>query len=286
MKVYNMTIHDTTNTTRGDVFSIASGHLYERLMKIMMLSVRRNSQFAVKFWIINNFLSPQFKASLPKLALRYNFSYQLISYKWPLWLHPQFEKQRILWGNKILFLDLLFPLNLDRVIYVDSDQIVRTDLIELMRMNFEKDPFADTAFCDSRPETNPFRFWRAGWLLQKPGTWRIPKAHISALFAINLHRFRELVIGDGLRYYYDALSQDPARLAQFDRDLANYPQDVISIYSLPQDGLWCETWCRDESFLFASTWGLCEYPLTLRRKLSFLNVLLSKLRSRQWFGDD
>ena len=67
------------------------------------------------------------------MAKKYNFSYQLVTYKWPTWLRPQYEKQRIIWGNKILFLDVLFPLDLERVIYVDSDQIVRTDLIELMK---------------------------------------------------------------------------------------------------------------------------------------------------------
>jgi UDP-glucose:glycoprotein glucosyltransferase len=181
MKVYNMTIPDTSNTTRVDVFSVASGHLYERLLKIMMLSVRRNSQYNLKFWIIKAFLSPQFKATLPKLASRYNFSYQLVSYKWPHWLFPQFEKQRIIWGHKILFLDVLFPLNLDRVIYIDSDQVVRTDLIELMRMDFGNAPYAFTPFCDSRPETEEFRFWKTGFWKNHLGS---KKYHISALFAI------------------------------------------------------------------------------------------------------
>jgi UDP-glucose:glycoprotein glucosyltransferase len=96
MKVYNVTTADPSNTTRVDVFSIASGHLYERLLKIMMLAVRRRSQFSVKFWIIKAFLSPQFKATLPIMASKYNFSYQLVSYKWPFWLRAQQEKQRII----------------------------------------------------------------------------------------------------------------------------------------------------------------------------------------------
>jgi hypothetical protein len=47
--------------------------------------------------------------------------YRLVSYRWPTWLRPQFETQRIIWGNKILFLDVIFPLGLDRVIYIDVD---------------------------------------------------------------------------------------------------------------------------------------------------------------------
>jgi len=38
---------------------------------------------------------------------------------------------------KILFLDVLFPLDVNRVIFVDSDQVVRTDLQELMDMDLK-----------------------------------------------------------------------------------------------------------------------------------------------------
>ena len=47
------------------------------------------------------------------------------------WLNQQKERQRMIWGYKILFLDVLFPLNLKKIIFVDTDQIVRTDLTEL-----------------------------------------------------------------------------------------------------------------------------------------------------------
>jgi len=43
------------------VFSVASGHLYERFLKIMMLSVLKNTKSPVKFWFLENYLSPKFK---------------------------------------------------------------------------------------------------------------------------------------------------------------------------------------------------------------------------------
>lgn len=46
-----------------------------------------------------------------------------MTYKWPAWLHKQTDKQRIIWAYKILFLDVLFPLEVPRVIFVDSDQV-------------------------------------------------------------------------------------------------------------------------------------------------------------------
>jgi hypothetical protein len=56
-----------------NIFSIASGHMYERLQKIMMLSVLRHTKAKVKFWLIKNYMSPQMKAIMPVMAKRYGF---------------------------------------------------------------------------------------------------------------------------------------------------------------------------------------------------------------------
>lgn len=111
----------------------------------MILSVLKNTNRPVKFWFIKNYLSPQFKVYLsvllicivsfffrffwfnffpsliifqdviPHMAQEYGFEYELITYKWPTWLHKQKEKQRIIWAYKILFLDVIFPLALEKV---------------------------------------------------------------------------------------------------------------------------------------------------------------------------
>ena len=46
---------------RINIFSLASGHLYERFLKIMMRSFSMSASKKVHFWLIENFLSPQFK---------------------------------------------------------------------------------------------------------------------------------------------------------------------------------------------------------------------------------
>lgn len=87
---------------------------------------------------------------MPHLAKAFDFDFELITCKensddivkyfldkWPHWLRKQTEKQRIIWGYKILFLDVLFPLSLEKVIFVDADQVVRTDLIELVNLDLK-----------------------------------------------------------------------------------------------------------------------------------------------------
>jgi UDP-glucose:glycoprotein glucosyltransferase len=89
----------------------------------MMLSVLKHTQNPVKFWFLKNYLSPTFKELIPRMARHYGFQYQLVEYKWPRWLHPQTQKQRLIWGYKILFLDVLFPLSVKKIIFVDADQV-------------------------------------------------------------------------------------------------------------------------------------------------------------------
>ncbi|KAJ1918379.1 killer toxin resistant protein [Tieghemiomyces parasiticus] len=246
------------------VFSVASGHLYERFLAIMILSVLRHTQNPVKFWFIENFMSPSFKSFLPALAARYGFAYQLVTYQWPYWLRAQREKQRIIWGYKILFLDVLFPLDLDRVIFVDADQIVRTDLADLAALDLQGAPYGYTPFCDNRPEMDRFRFWKDGWWAQHLAG---RPYHISALYVVDLRRFRQLAAGDRLRQQYQGLSADPNSLANLDQDLPNHLQHLVPIFSLPQEWLWCETWCSNESLGRAKTIDLCNNPLTKEPKL-------------------
>lgn len=247
-----------------NIFSVASGHLYERMLNIMMVSVMRHTKHTVKFWFIEQFLSPSFKSFLPHLAEQYGFSYEMVTYKWPHWLRSQREKQREIWGYKILFLDVLFPLSLDKVIFVDADQIVRTDMYDLVSLDLEEAPYAFTPMCDSRTSMEGFRFWKQGY-------WnrflRGLPYHISALYVVDLNRFRELAAGDRLRGQYQALSADPASLSNLDQDLPNHMQHSIPIKSLPQEWLWCETWCSDEALESAKTIDLCNNPLTKEPKL-------------------
>ncbi|KAI0969178.1 UDP-glucose:glycoprotein glucosyltransferase [Xylaria arbuscula] len=247
-----------------NIFSVASGHLYERMLNIMMVSVMKNTNHSVKFWFIEQFLSPSFKEFIPHLAEEYGFKYEMVTYKWPHWLRSQKEKQREIWGYKILFLDVLFPLSLDKVIFVDADQIVRTDMIDLINYDLKGAPYGFTPMCDSRTEMEGFRFWKQGyWKNYLRG---VPY-HISALYVVDLRRFRQLAAGDRLRQQYHQLSADPNSLSNLDQDLPNHMQFVIPIHSLPQEWLWCETWCSDESQKEARTIDLCNNPQTKEPKL-------------------
>ncbi|KAK3153915.1 hypothetical protein QOZ80_2BG0183200 [Eleusine coracana subsp. coracana] len=260
-------ITDHKDARRGEtinIFSVASGHLYERFLKIMILSVLKKSQRPVKFWFIKNYLSPQFKDVIPHMAQEYGFEYELVTYKWPTWLHKQKEKQRIIWAYKILFLDVIFPLSLRKVIFVDADQIVRTDMGELYDMNLKGRPLAYTPFCDNNKDMDGYRFWKQGfWKDHLRGR----PYHISALYVVDLAKFRQTAAGDTLRVFYEQLSKDPNSLSNLDQDLPNYAQHTVPIFSLPQEWLWCESWCGNATKARAKTIDLCNNPMTKEPKL-------------------
>ncbi|XP_012274348.1 UDP-glucose:glycoprotein glucosyltransferase isoform X2 [Orussus abietinus] len=261
-----------------NIFSLASGHLYERFLKIMMLSVIKHTKTPVKFWFLKNYLSPTLKGFLPHMAKEYGFEYELVQYKWPRWLHQQSEKQRTIWGYKILFLDVLFPLDVKKIIFVDADQVVRADLKELATLDLEGAPYAYTPFCDSRKEMDGFRFWKQGyWRNHLQGR----SYHISALYVVDLKRFRRIAAGDRLRGQYQALSQDPNSLSNLDQDLPNNMIHQVAIKTLPQEWLWCETWCNDESKEYAKTIDLCNNPMTKEAKLQAAMRILP-----EWVGYD
>lgn len=122
---------------------------------------------------------------------------------------PADKKQRIILGFKILFLDVLFPLAVDKIIFVDADQIVRADIKKLRDLDLEGAPFYD-----SRKEMEGYHFWKTGY---RASHLRRRKYLISALYVVDLKKFRKIAAGNHLRGQYQALSQDPNSLYNLDQ---------------------------------------------------------------------
>ncbi|KAL0242724.1 hypothetical protein GEMRC1_005287 [Eukaryota sp. GEM-RC1] len=257
------------------VFSLASGFTYERLVKIMSLSVVKSTKHPVKIWLLGTYLSPQFRSDFPILASNLGFSYEFIDYRWPSWLLEQSSKHRVMWANKILFLDVLFPLSVDRVMFMDSDQVARADVKDIFFTDMGQAVYGMTPFCDDREDMKGYAFWR-----DENGWWyrhlKGKKYHISALFVVNLQKFREVKAGDVLRSVYHRLAQDPNSLSNLDQDLPNFMngEGSLEIFSLPQDTLACDSWCSPESMKKAKVIDLCNNPQTKESKIdSALRVI-------------
>ena len=118
-----------------------------------------------------------------------------------------------------------------------------------------------------------YRFWKSGYWASHLGNRRY---HISALYVIDLKKFRKIAAGDRLRGQYYGLSQDPNSLSNLDQDLPNNMIHQVNIYSLPEEWLWCETWCDDASKKRAKTIDLCNNPQTKEPKLTAATRIIAE----------
>ena len=248
------------------IFSLASGHMYERLLRIMILSLTKTTRRRVKFWFLKSYASPAFIELLGAMASHYDFDFEFVSYKWPEWLFQQGDQQRLMWAYKILFLDVLFPPEVDRITFIDADQVLRADVGELHDMDLQGAPYAYTPFCNDYTPMEGYRFWKTEggfWAKHLEGR----AYHISALYVVDLKRFRRMAAGDKLRNLYNKLATDGKSLSNLDQDLPNYAQFLVPIFSLPQDWLYCETWCGPDALATAKAIDLCNNPATRESKL-------------------
>lgn len=92
---------------------------------------------------------------------------------------------------------------------------------------------------------------------------------------VDLTVFRRYAVGDRLRAVYDQLARDPNSLANLDQDLPNFAQHTVPIHSLPQEWLWCETWCSDKSKSKAKTIDLCNNPDKKEPKLDMARRIIN-----------
>lgn len=99
-------------------------------------------------------------------------------------------------------------MDLDKVIFVDAgehsalrgkmktdavtDQIVRTDMKELVDLDLHDHVYGYAPMGNDRTEMEGFRFWKTGYWKE---ALRGRPYHISALYVVDLKRFRQLATG-------------------------------------------------------------------------------------------
>ena len=88
---------------------------------------------------------------------------------------------------------------------------------------------------------------------------------------------------DLLRQAYHMMTADPQSLSNLDQDLPNHLQARLPIHSLPQEWLWCESWCSDASKKAAKTIDLCNNPRHKEPKLDMAKrVIAGPLFQESW----
>ncbi len=241
--------HPTSSST-VHVFVAATGFRDERLARVMMKSVADTLTPGrpLKFWVLGNYASPQHREMLQRMATATGWDYELVHYHWPADLSLKRDRRWQVAGAKVLALDLLLPMSVDRVIVLDSDQVTNTDLSELFDMTMGGNAIAMPRMCPK-----PGAFWTSGVYRQR---LRGKPFHSAALMVLDLNEFRDAGHGDVLRHVYRALSAD-GRLTTLDRDLVNFVQHDVPTLTLPEEWLWCSVFCPADTRGVAKVIDVC-----------------------------
>lgn len=80
-------------------------------------------------------------------------------------------------------------------------------------------PYGYPPMGDDSEDMDGFRFWKQGYWKR---FLRGRTYHISALYVVDLRRFRATAAGDILRQQYQQLTSDKNSLANLDQDLPNH----------------------------------------------------------------
>ena len=118
-----------------------------------------------------------------------------------------------------------------------------------------------------------YHFWTQGyWKRHLNGK----RYHISAMFVVDLDRFRRMGAGDKLRKHYDLIVGNSKSLANLDQDLPNDAQDTVPIFSLPKKYLWCCTWCSEREKDRAIIIDLANNPKTKMSKIEMAKTFIEE----------
>lgn len=68
----------------------------------------------------------------------------------------------MVFAHRALFLDMIFPKEVTRVISLDCDQIIREDIKELWDLDLLGNPHGFVPFCEGNREMEDLHFWTHG----------------------------------------------------------------------------------------------------------------------------
>lgn len=233
-KTENNEVTSVASEGTVNVFSVLKDRTDEDKYKEMVLSILANVHKTMEsrklvFWILDSpFLSESFKHFITNFNENSELlgaHINILKYNWPNWLRPQRFRYRKMLVSKLLFVDVLFPSNIDQVVYM-SPHDTTFDPITLLDENSSK----KTSF--SLFKMTGHGYWEEGYWKKMLHDHGLSFYSIEPGFLINLKRIRELNTGDKLRLHYQRLTTDINSLINIDQDLINNLQMEVPVGSL------------------------------------------------------
>ncbi|KAJ6233836.1 UDP-glucose:Glycoprotein Glucosyltransferase [Anaeramoeba flamelloides] len=237
-----------------NIFLVISNKLEEKISKVMILSVLKNTNSQIKFWFLQDGLSPGFLTEIDKLSQEYHFEYETVIYKWPTWLDVPKYKNRIINGIKILFLDVLFPPHVNKLLILKPNQLIKTDIKELFNLDMKDSIFAMNKYEKYDEQIKNFF---------QNNEFQHNSIFNPNLILVNLQRVRQLRIGDKYRFLFNKYENSDERFVNIDEGILNFAQNLVPITPLAFKWICCKNYCDDEQLKASKIIDICEFDFSL-----------------------
>ena len=218
-----------------NIFTVLKSEREEEQFQKMVLSIISGLNFdddvdsKIIFWVLDEpFISQKFRRFVNIFNSKrgeLNGEIKFVKYNWPTWIRPQRFRTREMDISKVLFLDLLFPQNVSRLVYLSPTE-APPDPINMLEDGIAK----------HRP-LSLFKmighgYWDEGYWQKSLKSRGLSFYTVNPGFVINLDEFRRMDAGEKMRIHYQRLSADPNSLLNVDQDLINDIQLEVPLHKL------------------------------------------------------
>ncbi|KAL6927399.1 hypothetical protein ACO0SA_003697 [Hanseniaspora valbyensis] len=189
-----------------------------------------------KYYIWNNKGSNLTKEDIEKTVPK-GYNCEVINAEWASWMRPTNIIKNQLNYAKYMLVDLLLPLSVDKLVFVDLNDKNNKDWLKIVEqgeidiiMDSDKDEFILGLIPHEETDDS---YWKTEeYFKEFMKTHNLEDYYQTKNYIMSLKNYRLHNIGDILRVHYQRLTTDVNSLKQFDEALINNVQPQLSITKL------------------------------------------------------
>lgn len=221
------------DTERINLFTVMYGNEDEEKFKTTILNtILTTGGRPITFYVWDEpFISQEFRdfaKAVPSSVKGKDVSVVFVRYEWPLWIRPQRFRERRLAASSLIFLDLLFPSDVAKLLIIPPD-MATIDIVDIYDSEIKR-MFAMKKMTGKG-------YWSSGYWAEQLEKYKAVFHSTKPFIYVNMKQMRLAYGGDYLRIHYQRLSTDINSLQVIDQDLLNDLQMQIPIRTLRKSAI-------------------------------------------------
>ena len=223
---------ETKNVTTDSLSVLTILNNSEDLNKLKILFRNKNNKYYIWNSKGSNLTKEDIEKTVPK-----GYNCEVINAEWASWMRPTNIIKNQLNYAKYMLVDLLLPLSVDKLVFVDLNDKNNKDWLKIveqgdkeMIMDSDKDDFVLGLIPHEETDDS---YWKTEeYFKEFMKTHNLEDYYQTKNYIMSLKNYRLHNTGDILRVHYQRLTTDVNSLKQFDEALINNVQPQLSITKL------------------------------------------------------